>query len=156
MLLPHFTHMPPLTAAELQEARVASGRLGGRPRKPTVSEAREAALAELVPPSIVTLKAHIESGAPDAWKAGIRVLELAFARTDASDEFRLPSDPAEIEAMSWKQMTFLAASLTAPSVDEENAVVAVVEANGIGNGTSSAPTGDVHRSLHSTAGRDTT
>ena len=32
--------MPSLTPAELQAARRASGRLGGRPRKPTVSEAR--------------------------------------------------------------------------------------------------------------------
>lgn len=32
--------------------------------------------------------------------------------------------------MSWKQLTFLAISLTTPSVDEENGVVAVIEANG--------------------------
>src|SRR5262245_45049596 len=124
------SRMPRLTAHELQEARRASGRLGGRPRKPTVTEAREAALAELVPPSIATLKAHIESGAPDAWKASVRVLELAFARTDNVEQFRFPTDLAEIDAMSWKQMTFLAATLTAPSVDEENAAVAVIEANG--------------------------
>src|SRR5262249_58698147 len=74
--------------------------------------------------------AHIESDAPDAWKAGIRALELAFARTDNVEEFRFPSDLAEIEAMSWKQMTFLAASLTATVLEEEHGVVAVVEGNG--------------------------
>jgi hypothetical protein len=76
------------------------------------------------------LKSHIESGAPDAWKAGIRVLELAFTRSDSIEEFRFPGDLAEIETMSWKQMTFLAATLMEESVDEESAVVAVVEANG--------------------------
>jgi hypothetical protein len=120
--------MASLTPAELQAARVASGRLGGRPRKPSVSEARDAALAELVPPSIVTLKAHIESGAPDAWKAGIRVLELAFARTENEELFRFPASIEEIERMSWKQLTFLATTLTAES--EENGVGAVIEANG--------------------------
>jgi hypothetical protein len=81
-------------------------------------------------PAIITLKAHIESGAPDAWKASVRVLELAFARPDNDETFRFPADPAEIEAMSWKQMTFLATSLTAPIPDEEYVVGAVIEENG--------------------------
>jgi hypothetical protein len=122
--------MPSLTPAELQAARRASGHLGGRPRKPTVTEAREAALAELVPPSIARLKQHIESDAPDAWKAGIRVLELAFARTDNEETFSFPTSIEAIEAMSWKQLTFLATALTGESTDEENGVVGVIEANG--------------------------
>jgi hypothetical protein len=68
---------------------------------------------------------HIESGAADAWKAGIRVLELAFARADNVEEFRFPTDPAEIEGMSWKQIQLLAASLTIPMAEENNVVVAV-------------------------------
>jgi hypothetical protein len=122
--------VPSLTPAELQAARVASGNLGGRPRKPTVTESREAALAELVPPSIVRLKQHIESDAPDAWKAGIRVLELAFARTDNEESFTFPTSIEAIEALSWKQLTFLATTLTGESMDEKNGGVAVIETNG--------------------------
>jgi hypothetical protein len=103
--------MPRLTAAELQEARLASGRLGGRPRKPTVSEAREAALSELVPLAVVSLKTHIDSGAPDAWKASVRVLELAFARPEIEEPTR-PTSAAEIASMGWRELTLLAAQLT--------------------------------------------
>jgi hypothetical protein len=63
-------------------------------------------------------------------EASVPVLELAFARENDVEEFRFPTDLAEIEAMSWKQMTILATSLTTPKVDEENGVVAVMEANG--------------------------
>jgi hypothetical protein len=41
--------MASLIPAELHEATKRSGRLGGRPRKPTVAEAREAASEELMP-----------------------------------------------------------------------------------------------------------
>jgi hypothetical protein len=36
--------MPGLSPAELHAARIKSGKLGGRPRKPTADEAREAVL----------------------------------------------------------------------------------------------------------------
>jgi hypothetical protein len=100
-----------LSPSELQEARRRSGRLGGRPRKPTVSEAREAALAELVPPAVATLRAHIESGAPDAWKACVRVLEMAFAGHD-HEEPSLPAEAADIASMGWRELTVLAARLS--------------------------------------------
>jgi hypothetical protein len=67
--------MPSLTPTELQEARRRSGRLGGRPRKPTVEEARQAALEELAPASIKSLRAHLGDGDPDAWRAGLRCSE---------------------------------------------------------------------------------
>jgi hypothetical protein len=54
------------------------------------------------------------------------VLELAFVRTDNVEELHVPTDPAEIERMSWKQMTLLAASLTTAMI-EENGAGAVVE-----------------------------
>ena len=73
-----------------------------------------------MPPAIVALRAHIESSAPDAWKASVRVLELAFSRTDDAEEFRLPTDPAEIAAMSWTHMRLLAMQLTAPMLEDEN------------------------------------
>ena len=68
--------MPSLTPEQLQEARRRSGRLGGRPRKPTVEEARQAALDELVPRALKVLRAHLGEGDEvnaDAWRAALRV-----------------------------------------------------------------------------------
>jgi len=73
--------MPSLSPTELQEARRRSGRLGGRPRKPTVEEARQAALEELIPKSLQVLRAHLGDGDtvnPDAWRAALRVFEHAY------------------------------------------------------------------------------
>ena len=113
-----------LTPVELS-SRTASIRSPRRQtRKPTVTEAREAALAELVPPAIVKLRSHIQSNAGDSWKAAIRVLELAFAKTANAEELRLPTDPAEIAALSWKQMQLIAIQLTAPMLEEENGAAA--------------------------------
>ena len=69
-----------MAPAELQEARIRSGRLGGRPRTPTIGEARRQALAELVPPAVTVLREHLEKGGPDAWKPALRVLEHAIGR----------------------------------------------------------------------------
>ena len=63
------------------EARRRSGRLGGRPRKPTVEEARQAALEALIPKSLQVLRAHLGDGDavnPDAWRAALRVFEHAY------------------------------------------------------------------------------
>jgi hypothetical protein len=72
--------MPRLTAEELQEARRRSGRLGGRPPKPTAEEARRAALEKLVPKSLKVLTEHLESGRPDGWRPALRILEHAWGR----------------------------------------------------------------------------
>src|SRR5262249_17052870 len=105
--------MPRLTATELQEARVASGRLGGRPRKPTVEEARQAALGDLVPAASKSLRAHLGDGDPNAWRAALRVFEHAFGRApEQVEEFGLPGTPDEIANLSWTQLRVLAASLT--------------------------------------------
>jgi hypothetical protein len=56
--------MARLSAQEPQQARIRSGRLGGRPRKPTVEEARQAALEELVPAAIKSLRAHLATVTP--------------------------------------------------------------------------------------------
>src|SRR5262249_7864895 len=103
--------VPSLSPTELQAARRRSGRLGGRPRRPSVREAREAALAELVPPAIRTLRAHIESGAPDAWRASVKVLELALSGPEP-EEPSLPTDAAQVASMGWRELTLLAARLT--------------------------------------------
>ena len=57
-----------------------SGRLGGRPRKPTVEEARTRALEKLVPKSISVLQEHLGSGRLDAWRPALRILEHAWGR----------------------------------------------------------------------------
>jgi hypothetical protein len=45
----HHSGMPTLTPEQLREARMSSGRFGGRPRKPTRDEARSAAFQTVVP-----------------------------------------------------------------------------------------------------------
>ena len=54
----------------MQEARIRSGR-GGRPRKPTVGEARGAAVDELVPKALRVLNQHLDSGRADAWRGAV-------------------------------------------------------------------------------------
>ena len=74
---------PSLTPAQLQEVHRRSGRIGGRPRKPTVEEARQAALEELIPKSLQVLRAHLGEGDsvnPEAWRAALRVFEHAYGR----------------------------------------------------------------------------
>ena len=102
--------MPSLTPAELQEARVRSGRLGGRPRKPTVEEARRAALDELVPKALRVLNEHLDKGGPDAWRAALRVFEHAYGRAPEQPEERLlmPETVEEAEKLSWGQLLYLA------------------------------------------------
>ena len=72
--------MARLTPEELRAARIRSGNLGGRPRKPTGEEARAAALERLVPKSVKVLEDKLESGGPDAWRPALRVLEHAWGR----------------------------------------------------------------------------
>ena len=107
--------MPSLTPEQLREARRRSGRLGGRPRKPTVEEARQAALDELVPKALKVLKAHLGEGDevnPDAWRAALRVFEHQFGRApEQIEEVVLPADADGIAALSWQQMQILAATL---------------------------------------------
>jgi hypothetical protein len=103
--------MARLTPVQLQAARVSSGRLGGRPRKPTVAEARQAALEELGPAAIRSLKEHLGNGDPSAWRASLRVLEMAFSRPE-DEEPSLPTDAADITNMGWRELRILAAKLT--------------------------------------------
>jgi hypothetical protein len=78
-----------LTPSELQEARRRSGRLGGRPRRPTIEEARQAALDRLIPKALKVLEAHLGEGDQvnaEAWRSALRLFEHAFGR---------PAEPAE-------------------------------------------------------------
>jgi hypothetical protein len=87
-------------------------------------------LEQLVPPAVATLRAHIESGAPDAWKASIRVLELAFAGYEIEEQ-SLPTNAAEIASMGWRELTVLAARLSLdartdmPSIENEATMATV-------------------------------
>jgi hypothetical protein len=93
--------MARLSPAELQEARRASGRLGGRPRKPTPSEARAEALEALVPAAVKSLAAHLGEGDPAAWRAALRVFELCYGRpaeTVAIDS--ITSGPVNVREMT--------------------------------------------------------
>ena len=74
--------------SELQEARIRSGRLGGRPKKPTVEEARRAALDELVPKALKVLNAHLDKVGPDAWRAALRIFEHQYGRAPSSPRSR--------------------------------------------------------------------
>ena len=108
--------MPPLTPEELQEARRRSGKLGGRPRKPTRAEAREAALEELVPKRLRALAAHLgEDGNPDAWRAALRLLEFAWGspREQVALELEnaVPQSVEELKALPWQEKQRLLAEL---------------------------------------------
>jgi hypothetical protein len=105
--------MPSLTPAELQEARRRSGRLGGRPKKPTREEAREAALEELVPSAVASLRAHLADGDPGSWRAAVRVIELAYgsAPAPATDDAALPDAIADVRALGWQELQIVAARL---------------------------------------------
>jgi hypothetical protein len=105
------SRMPSLTPVELQAARRRSGRLGGRPRKPTREEARAEALEGLVPPAVASLRAHLADGDPGSWRAALRVLELAYgpAPVEPTVDVSLPETAADVQALGWHQLQVLAA-----------------------------------------------
>jgi hypothetical protein len=111
--------MPRLSPVELQAARVRSGRLGGRPRKPTVEEARAAALEALVPKAVQVLRAHLGQGDevnPAAWRAALRVFEHAYGRApEAVDEpMAFPDSDEALATLSWEHMKAIAATSRSP------------------------------------------
>jgi hypothetical protein len=109
--------MPTLTPAQLQEARKRSGRLGGRPRKRSAEEARQAALDELVPKALRVLRAHLGEGDavnPDAWRAALRVFEHQFGRApEQIEEVVFPADADAVATLGWRQLQVLAATVVA-------------------------------------------
>jgi len=105
--------MPSLTPQELQEARRRSGRLGGRPRKPSREEARERALEELVPPAVAALRSHLADGDPAAWRAALRVIELAYGAAPAPtpDDVAVPDTLVDVRSLGWQELQIVAARL---------------------------------------------
>jgi hypothetical protein len=83
-----------------------------------VEEARKAALEELVPKAVLVLRAHLGEGDevnPGAWRAALRLFEHAFGRAPEAVEepIRLPDSEEAILALSWREMTSLAATYAA-------------------------------------------
>jgi hypothetical protein len=67
------------------------------------AEARAAALEELVPAAIKSLRAHLGDGDPLAWRAALRVFEHAFAgRSTSFEDEHGPGvlDPLEVASRS--------------------------------------------------------
>jgi hypothetical protein len=93
--------MTRLSPVQLQEARRASGNLGGRPRKPTQAEARATALEDLVPAAIKSLAAHLGDGDASAWRAALRVFELSYGRPAETIEL----DPVTLDPFQVAEMT---------------------------------------------------
>jgi hypothetical protein len=86
-----------LTPDQLQAARAKSGRLGGRPRKPTVDEARAEALERLVPKAVRVLEEQLDSGRPDAWRSALRVLEHGWGRPPEQITTEAALDDGELD-----------------------------------------------------------
>jgi hypothetical protein len=66
-----------------------------------------------VPPAILSLKAHLGTGDPLAWRAALRVLEHAIGRPNEAPEELTPAgdDPLNIAGMSAARRRELLASV---------------------------------------------
>jgi hypothetical protein len=72
----------------------------------------------LVPASIRSLEAHLANGDPTAWRAGLRVLELAYGRVaDQPAEEPVIEDVAGIAAMTPEARRALLARLVKANPD---------------------------------------
>jgi hypothetical protein len=95
-------------------------------------------LAELVPPALASLRAHLADGNPDAWRAGLRVLELAYgpAPPQQQEDVSLPEGVADVAALSWRELQIMAARvLELPAGETEIATTNVVPLVVTDNGT---------------------
>jgi hypothetical protein len=54
--------------------------MGGRPRKPTSDEAREAALERLMPKTLRVLEEKLDANDTDSWRAGVKLIEYGWGR----------------------------------------------------------------------------
>ena len=93
--------LPRLSGAQLAEARRRTGRLGGRPRRVTHDDAREAVLQRLMPKALKVLEAKIEANDKDCWRAAIKLIEHGWGRPTEQIEVRA-DEP--VESMSLDQL----------------------------------------------------
>jgi hypothetical protein len=82
--------------------------LGGRPRKPTSDEAREAALERLMPKALRVLKEKIEANDQDSWRATVKLIEYGWGRPAEHVEVH---GETPVELLSLEQLRALRARL---------------------------------------------
>ena len=101
--------MPSLTPEQLQAARKASGRLGGRPRKPTIDEARRESLRELVPEAVRVLEQSLRSDDERLRLAAAReVFDRSGGRPPQRIESHAPTVAERLGEMAAEQLDELA------------------------------------------------
>jgi hypothetical protein len=100
--------MARLTPEQLAEARRRSGRLGGRPRRPTHDEAREAAIERLTPKALAAIERKLDAGDADSWRAGVAL--LAYSWPKPAEQVEVRAD-APVEELSLDQLRALRARL---------------------------------------------
>jgi hypothetical protein len=77
---------------------------------PRLTEARAAALEELVPAAIKSLAAHLGDGDPVAWRAALRVFELSYGKPAETVELDLDVvDPLHVAEMTAPERALLVA-----------------------------------------------
>jgi hypothetical protein len=91
---------PPLTN-RAPSRKTCLWQLGRPAAQPTQAEARAAALEELVPAAVKSLRAHLGEGDPVAWRAALRVFELSYGKPAESVELDLDVvDPLHVAEMT--------------------------------------------------------
>lgn len=113
--------MPTPTPEQLSAARVASGRLGGRPKKPTLAEARERALAELEPRAMAVLREHLDRGGADAWRAALTIFSHRYGRPQdhVVVDTGAPDIVADLRALSSDDLARLRERFAMPSTPRD-------------------------------------
>jgi hypothetical protein len=97
-----------LKPEELAEARKRTGKLGGRPRRPTRDEAREAAIERLTPKALQAIERKLDTEDPDSWRAGVAL--LAYAWPKPAEQVEVRAD-AQVEEMTIEQLRALRSKL---------------------------------------------
>ena len=83
---------------------------GGRPRKPTADEAREAVLQRLMPKALRVLEQEIEANDQDSWRAALRLIEYGWGRPAEQADVRTET---KVEELTLDQLPALRAGLLA-------------------------------------------
>ncbi|MFN8187400.1 MAG: hypothetical protein U0R69_10015 [Gaiellales bacterium] len=118
--------MAVLTPAELSAARLRSGRLGGRPKLPTVAEARAVKLEALVPKALLVLEDALRSDDERvALVAAREVLDRAWGK--ASARLEVSQGEPLTSGMSQGERVALLASLRGLLAEREAAGRPAVE-----------------------------
>jgi hypothetical protein len=82
--------------------------LGGRPRRPTHDDAREAAIERLTPKALQAIERKLDAEDADSWRAGVAL--LAYAWPKPAEQVEVRAD-AQVEELSLDQLRALRARL---------------------------------------------